>query len=223
MSAAAVVRPLDVNLCETTKWVDDIESDIELVVDNECCNDFCKLKPGGNYLSLVTEKVQLHSGKTVELQKNVLMTIGGLDYTIYWGRHDLLKGWQEFYLPQRMDMVVLGVIESYPCLAPGLQLVILAGNDGSVFAYEEEMLHKIATNLKMLFNEGPVFPGTEKYEYGKDFLPKSNEKYMEALKKAKLEKVSQGTKDFISKNAAEMKKLIDGLDFKKDDFPTTLK
>ncbi|GCC19078.1 uncharacterized protein [Chiloscyllium punctatum] len=212
MSVAAAVRPVDVKLCETTQWVDDIECDTELEVDNECCSDFCRLKPGENYLKLVTEKVQLHSGKIVKLQKNVLMTIGDLDYTIYWGRHDLLKGWQEFYLPQRMDMVVLGVIESYPCLAPGLQLVILAGNDGPVFAYEDEMLHKVAINLEKLFCEGPVFPGTDTYEYGKDFRPKSHEEYMKALKEAKLEKISQGTKDFISKNAAEMKKLIDGLE-----------
>ncbi|XP_072414769.1 uncharacterized protein [Chiloscyllium punctatum] len=204
--------PSTFNSFKKAKWVDDIEKDTELGAD-ECHKDFCKLKPGGKYLQLVTDKVDLHRGKTVKLQTNVPLTIGGLDDTIYWGRLDLLKCWQDLYLPQRMDMVVLGVIESYPCLAPGLQLVILTGNDGSVFAYEEEMLHKIANNLEELFCQGPVFPGTNIYEYGRGFRPKNNEEYMAALKEAGLEKISQDTRNFISRNATEMKKLIDDLDF----------
>ncbi|XP_041073075.1 uncharacterized protein LOC121293805 [Carcharodon carcharias] len=181
--------------------------------DQSCITDFCNLTPGGKYLQLVTKNVNTHKGKLIPLRKGLPIIIGDLDDTVYWGRPDMLKCWEDLYLPQRMEMVVLGTIDGYPSLAPGLQLVILAGKDGPVFAYEEEMLHKIANNLKQLFTEGVTFPGTEIYEYGRGFRPKTNEEYQSALKEAGLEKISQDTRDFISKNAAEMKQLIDDLNF----------
>ncbi|XP_048410959.1 uncharacterized protein LOC125463579 [Stegostoma tigrinum] len=208
----AALKSAYLNLPEKPKWLDDIRKVTELGT-GECYEDFRGLKPGGKYLQLVSDKVNLHRGKAVKLPMDIPLVIGGLDDTVYWGRPDLLKCWEDLYLPQRMDMVVLGMIESYPCLAPGLQLVILAGKDGSVFAYEEEMLHKIASDLEELFCKGPVFPGTEIYEYGRGFRPKNNEEYMAALKEAGLEKISQDTRNFISRNASEMKKLVDDLDF----------
>ncbi|XP_078081767.1 uncharacterized protein LOC144501700 [Mustelus asterias] len=181
--------------------------------DQSCIDNFCSLKPGGKYLQLVTKNVMVHRGKSIELTKGFPIIIGNLDDTIYWGRPDLLECWQDLYLPQRMEMVVLGTIDGYPCLAPGLQLVILAGKDGSVFAYEEEVLHKIADNLLQLFLGGVTFPGTEIHAYGKGFRPKTNEEYLAALEEAGLNKISDETKAFITKNAAEMKQLIDDLDF----------
>lgn len=181
--------------------------------DQTCIDNFCRLKPGAKYLQLVTKNVMAHRGKSILISKDFPIIIGDLDDTIYWGRPDLLECWQNLYLPQRMEMVVMGTIDGYPCLAPGLQLVILAGKDGSVFAYEEEVLHKIANNLQQLFLEGVTFPGTKIYEYGKGFRPKTNEEYLAALEEAGLKKISDETRKFITKNALEMKQLIDDLDF----------
>ncbi|XP_067860152.1 uncharacterized protein [Heptranchias perlo] len=179
----------------------------------EAHNDFCSLKPGGKYLQLVTKNVNKHRGEITSLPKRMSLKIGDLCDTVYWGRFDLLECWQDLYLPERMDMVVLGTIDGLPCLAPGLQLVILAGKDGSVFAYEEEILHKIASSLQQLFKEGATLPGIEIYEYCKGFKPKTNEEYLAALKEAGLEKISQDTKNFISRNAAEIQEIIDDLSF----------
>uniref|UniRef100_UPI00398EC8D6 uncharacterized protein n=1 Tax=Pristiophorus japonicus TaxID=55135 RepID=UPI00398EC8D6 len=181
--------------------------------DKSWINDFSKLKPGSKYLQMVTEKVHEHREKIVLLPTRTPLRIGDLNDTIYWGRPDMLESWQDLYLPERMDMVVLGTIDGLPCLAPGLQLVILAGKDGSVFAYEEEILYKITSSLQELFEEGAKIPGTVIYEYGKGFRPKSNEEYLTALQEAGLEKISQDTKDFVSRNASEMKELIDDLAF----------
>ncbi|XP_072339638.1 uncharacterized protein [Scyliorhinus torazame] len=181
--------------------------------DQFCKDDFCNLKPGGKYLQLVANNVNTHRGTLTSLGKGLAIIIGTLDDTAYWGRPDMLQCWEELYLPEKMEMVVLGTIDGYPCLAAGMQLVILAGKDGSVFAYEEEVLHKVATNLQQLFTEGVTFPGTKIYEYGKGFRPKTNEEYLTALREAGLEKISEDTRKFITKNAAEMKQLIDDLDF----------
>lgn len=175
-----------------------------------CITDFCCLKPGAEYLQLVTKNVMAHRGKLILLPNKVPIIIGNLNDTAYWRRPDLLECWQDLYLPQRMEMVVMGTIDGYPCLAPGLQLVILAGKDGSVFAYEEEVLHKIANDLEQLFLKGVTFPGTEIYEYGKGFRPKTNEEYLALLEEAGFEKISDDTRSFITKNASEMTK---GLDF----------
>lgn len=204
----AIVKPVPLNPGKHDWNVESPESD-----DQSCKDAFCHLTPGGKYLQLVTKNVMAHRGKSILLPTSLPIRIGGLSDTVYWGRPDLLECWQDLYLPQRMEMVVLGTIDGYPCLAPAQQLVILAGKDGSVFAYEEEVLHKIANNLQEIFLKGVTFPGTEIYEYGKGFRPKTNEEYMAALKEAGLNKISDETKAFITKNAAEMKQLIDDLDF----------
>ncbi|XP_067914401.1 uncharacterized protein [Heterodontus francisci] len=182
---------------------------------DQCLLDLCSLESGDGeeYLKLVTKNVMAHRGKIIPLAKKLSLRIGDLNDTVYWGRTDLLECWENLYLPQETKMAVLGTIDCVPCLAPGCQLVILVGADRSVFAYEEEILHKTANNLTQLFEKGATLPGTEIYEYGKGFRPKSNEEYLAALKDAGLEKISQDTKDFISRNAAEMKELMDDLNF----------
>ncbi|XP_007898588.1 uncharacterized protein LOC103183123 [Callorhinchus milii] len=179
--------------------------------DKSLISDFIKLQPGRQYLQHIVTNVVKHRGKVIRNNKSSIqleLTIGQLEDTVYFGRDDMLESWQEFYLPERMDMIVLGTIDNLPCLAQALQLVVLVGQDGSVFAYEEEVLHKIAKNVQELFEKGPTFPGIEVYEYGSGYRPKTNEEYMAALKKAGLDVISEETKAFVKGNANEIMKLF---------------
>ncbi|MGH0175580.1 UNVERIFIED_CONTAM: hypothetical protein FKN15_070953 [Acipenser sinensis] len=82
-----------------------------------------------------------------------------------------LEAWEKFYLPERVEMRVIGAIDNFPSLAVGLQLIILAGRDGNIYAYENEVLHQAAGSLQDLFRKGIEFPGTKVYNYGELFAP----------------------------------------------------
>ncbi|MGH0178482.1 UNVERIFIED_CONTAM: hypothetical protein FKN15_077485 [Acipenser sinensis] len=84
---------------------------------------------------------------------------------------DELEAWEKFYLPERVEMRVIGAIDNFPSLAVGLQLIILAGRDGNIYAYENEVLHQAAGSLQDLFRKGIEFPGTKVYNYGECFAP----------------------------------------------------
>ncbi|MBN3281541.1 H4 protein, partial [Polyodon spathula] len=126
-----------------------------------------------NYLDHVSEQVYKYRGQTVPLEKpaGYPMRIGGLDDTIYAEMEDELKAWEDFYLPERVEMRVIGAIDTFPSLAVGLQLIIVAGRDGNVYAYENEVLHQVADSLQDLFEKGIEFPGTKVYNYGECFAP----------------------------------------------------
>ncbi len=50
-----------------------------------------------------------------------------------------------------------------------LQLVLLLGEDGAVFACEDELLHLVARNLRDLLQSEMAFPGIETFKLGECF------------------------------------------------------
>lgn len=97
------------------------------------------------------------------------LRICGQDGTVHEGDKEQLEAWKDYYLPERMEMEVIGAIDDFPCDAFGLQLVLLLGEDGRVFAYEDELLHLVAKNLRDLFQREMVFPGMETFKLGECF------------------------------------------------------
>ncbi|MGH0127653.1 UNVERIFIED_CONTAM: hypothetical protein FKN15_071808 [Acipenser sinensis] len=121
---------------------------------------------------------------------------------------DELEAWEDFYLPERVEMRVIGAIDMFPSLAVGLQLIILAGKDGNIYAYENEVLHQVANSLQDLFQKGIEFPGTKVYNYGECFAPMTEEEYDELMQDEEVKKMKEETREFIKSNEAEFLSIL---------------
>lgn len=122
-------------------------------------------------LDKVSSVVRSYSGTLIPLKKpkSYSVRVCGQDDTVYAGNEDQLEAWKDFYLPERLEMVVIGAIDDFPCDAFGLQLVLLLCEDGNIYAYEDEVLHLVARSVKELFKNGLTFPGLESYKMGECF------------------------------------------------------
>ncbi|XP_050956541.1 uncharacterized protein LOC127157349 [Labeo rohita] len=127
--------------------------------------------------------VKHHCNSTIPLVKprSCTLRICGLEETVFEGDEEQLETWKDYYLPERMEMEVIGVIDDFPCDAFGLQLVLLLGEDGRVFACEDELLHLVARNLRDLFQCKMVFPGIEIFKLGECFEEPTEEEYHEMM------------------------------------------
>lgn len=98
---------------------------------------------------------------------NATWAIGDLDDTIYRGKDDEVDGWGKFYLPEEVNMQVLGVVKgtSYPCD----QLVLMTCEDRKLYAYDGEELHVVASNLEQLCTKGLQYPASKSYYHGEAF------------------------------------------------------
>ncbi|KAK9955896.1 hypothetical protein ABG768_015740 [Culter alburnus] len=93
-------------------------------------------------------------------------------------------------------MEVIGAIDEFPCDAFGLQLVLLLGEDGSVFAYEDESLHLVAKSLRDLFQCEMVFPGIKTFKIGEYFDEPTEEEYREMMESDEVKAIKKQHKDF---------------------------
>ncbi|KAA8578204.1 hypothetical protein FQN60_003428, partial [Etheostoma spectabile] len=96
--------------------------------------------------------------------------IGDLEDTMYRGRDDEVNGWGKFYLPEEVNMQVIGVVEGTSCPCDELVLMICR-EDRQVYAYdgEEEELHLVASSLDQLHHEGIEYPASKSYYKGDAF------------------------------------------------------
>ncbi|XP_073714544.1 uncharacterized protein [Misgurnus anguillicaudatus] len=144
--------------------------------------EFLSLAKDAVDLSAVASFVKCNCSSTIPLVKpnNCSLRICGLDGTVYAGNEEQLEAWKDLYLPERMEMEVIGAIDYFPCDAFGLQLVLLLCEDGKVYAYEDEVLHLVAMNLKELLQDGMVFPGCETFNLG-EYLELTEEEHNEMM------------------------------------------
>ncbi|KAF5909159.1 uncharacterized protein DAT39_001135, partial [Clarias magur] len=122
-------------------------------------------------LDEVASVVKRYSGTIIPLKepKGYSLRVCGQDGTVYSGDEEELEAWKDFYLPERMEMVVIGAVDNFPCEAFDQELVLLLCEDGNIYAYEDEVLHLVARNVKELFETGLTFPGLECYKMGECF------------------------------------------------------
>ncbi|CAM4553913.1 unnamed protein product [Lepidochelys kempii] len=113
-----------------------------------------RLQGNPQCLDLVSRFVKEDKGKTIlfEEQQDFQLHICGLDRTFYAEQSDMLEDWEMLYLPKPVKMEVLGIMADVPCLATGQQLVILVADNGSIYAYKEELLHRVGKTLQEFFN-----------------------------------------------------------------------
>ncbi|TSO05470.1 Growth factor receptor-bound protein 10 [Bagarius yarrelli] len=137
--------------------------------------------------------VKSHNGTLISLvkPKSYSVRVCGQDDTVYKGNEDQLEAWKDFYLPERMEMVVIGAIDDFSCEAFGLQLVLLLCEDGKIYAYDDEVLHLVARNVKELHETGLTFPGFESYNLGECFEDYTEEEYNEIMESKEMKEMKE--------------------------------
>lgn len=108
------------------------------------------------FIKSVEEVVKKYGDKKLSLnmqEGSQMLRFGNLDNTVYAGEHEELNDWKWSYLPESMEMVVIGAIDDFSfCEAECSQLVVLVCEDRKVYAYEDERLHLFANTLKDMFD-----------------------------------------------------------------------
>ncbi|XP_010786638.1 uncharacterized protein [Notothenia coriiceps] len=132
-------------------------------------------KTGPDYLKEVLDCVSKERHKTFDLKKTAVATlkVGLLEDTIYSEEPKVVNGWGKFYLPKKVSMQVVGVVEGTSC--PWDQLVLMICEDEKLYAYDGEELHLVASSPKQLDEEGISYPGSKTYYEGEAFKDMTNE------------------------------------------------
>ncbi|XP_035849591.1 uncharacterized protein LOC116060783 [Sander lucioperca] len=136
----------------------------------------CEGKTGSEYLKGVLDFVSMNRHKTLNLKNpaGATVKIGDLVDTIYSGEDYEVDGWGKFYLPNKVSMQVVGVVEGISCLCDQLVLMTCC-EDRQVYAYDGEKLHLVASSLKQLSDEGIKYPGSKSYYNGEAFKDMTEE------------------------------------------------
>ncbi|XP_039676733.1 uncharacterized protein LOC120571727 isoform X1 [Perca fluviatilis] len=144
----------------------------------------CNGKTGAEYLKWVSGLVSENRHNRVPLKNpaGATWTIGNLEDTIYLGEDDEVTGWSKFYLPEPVNMQVIGVVEGTSC--PCEQLVLMTCEDRRVYAYdgEGEELHLVASSLDQLRDAEIEYPASKTYYDGEAFKDMTEEDWAEVRK-----------------------------------------
>lgn len=116
----------------------------------------------------IRELVRKFRGRLLPFEKcpDFCLRIGGLEASFHKGQEELLEYCEALYLPQPVKMEIVGIVDDVPCLATGMQLLILVAEGGEVYAYEEDTLHKLATSFSEFLEIGVKSLGREVYHCG---------------------------------------------------------
>ncbi|XP_038844002.1 uncharacterized protein LOC120043485 [Salvelinus namaycush] len=163
-------------------------------------------KEAVEFLSQIKEIVLKHRNSKIPLAKpkSYELRIGGLEDTVHAGDGEQLEVWKDCYLPERMEMVVIGALDDFRCSAAGWQLVLLLCEDGNVYAYEFEVLHLVARSLEDLFKSGAEFPGLEKFRFGECFEELTEEEMEKEMQCDEIKKIDDEHIQFRRRLEIEM-------------------
>ncbi|CAK6961014.1 uncharacterized protein LOC128374088 isoform X2 [Scomber scombrus] len=129
----------------------------------------CDEREGEPFLAQVSDFVSTHRHKSLTLKNPAGATwrIGGLEDTIYRDEHEEVNAWGKFYLPEMVNMRVVGVVEGSSC--PCEQLVLMTCENKKLYAYDGEELHLVASSWKQLNNKEIEYPASKSYYNGEAF------------------------------------------------------
>ncbi|KAM6904162.1 uncharacterized protein PEZ65_018866 [Lycodopsis pacificus] len=117
-----------------------------------------------DHLTLVSELVSRNKRKTIVLKSpaGATWTVGDVKDTIYSRKKNVVNGWNKFYLPDIVNMQVMGVVEGTSC--PCDQLVLMTCEDRKLYAYDGDELHLVDSSLKQLIDHSVIdYPAAESY------------------------------------------------------------
>ncbi|XP_055754689.1 uncharacterized protein LOC129833871 isoform X2 [Salvelinus fontinalis] len=163
-------------------------------------------KEAVEFLGQIKELVLKHRNSKIPLAKpkSYELRIGGLEDTVHAGDGEQLEVWKDCYLPERMEMVVIGALDDFRCSTAGWQLVLLLCEDGNVYAYEFEVLHLVARSLEDLFKSGAEFPGLEKFRFGECFEELTEEEMEKEMQCDEIKKIDDEHIQFRRRLEIEM-------------------
>uniref|UniRef100_A0A665TTC3 Uncharacterized protein n=1 Tax=Echeneis naucrates TaxID=173247 RepID=A0A665TTC3_ECHNA len=129
---------------------------------------FCPLKKIKSD-ALVSQFVITNKNKKIKLKNpaGAILRVAGLEDTIYRGKNEEVNGWGKFYLPEIVNMQVLGVVEGTSCTCD--QLVLMTCEDKNLYAYDGEKLHLVASSLQQLDEKKIDYPASKTYYNGEAF------------------------------------------------------
>ncbi|KAL4008393.1 hypothetical protein ACER0C_002252 [Sarotherodon galilaeus] len=141
----------------------------------------CEKAEGIKYLEWVSDFVSKYKNKHLSLKNpaGAMLRIAGLEDTMYKGKHDEVNGWGKFYLPEIVNMQVIGVVEGTSC--PCDELVLMTCEDKKLYAYDGEELHLVASSFQQLREKELEYPASTSYYNGEAFKNMTKEDW-EAVK-----------------------------------------
>uniref|UniRef100_A0A3Q2PPG5 Uncharacterized protein n=1 Tax=Fundulus heteroclitus TaxID=8078 RepID=A0A3Q2PPG5_FUNHE len=157
---------------------------------------------GARYLRKVSEYVDYNKDQRYLLKNppGSILTIARLEDTIYRDKPDEVKGWGMFYLPEMVNMQVVGVVDGTPCLSD--ELVLMTCEDKRLYAYDGEELHLVAPSLENLQQGKIVYPSPESYFNGQAFEDMTEEDWAEVKNGDVGRKLDQEHKKLVNANKA---------------------
>ncbi|XP_058869293.1 uncharacterized protein LOC131720896 isoform X1 [Acipenser ruthenus] len=177
--------------------------------ENKWIQDFCGLKMSKDYPNKLATMVEKHTHMEMPLEcpKGYSVRIAALKNTVLRGRKDMMEAWQELYLPQSEKMVVIGAIDNFPCLAEGLQLIIMVDSKGNVYAYENEVLHKIACTVEKFFTRRSL-KSSVSYKKGGYCVQLTKEELEKLQKDKDIQEIERRTREFVQSKQKELGEML---------------
>uniref|UniRef100_UPI003AB04CC0 uncharacterized protein n=1 Tax=Centroberyx gerrardi TaxID=166262 RepID=UPI003AB04CC0 len=171
----------------------------------------CDEAKGENYLRQVSDAVSKHRRMNVPLKKpfGSKWTIGQLADTFYKGNDAIVEEWGNFYLPNIVNMVVVGAVENSSCQCG--QFVLMTCEDKNVYAYDGEELHVVASSLKELEKLGFEYPGSESFWRGQPFKNMSADDWAEVRKGAVGKRLDQEHLDLVTAEKSTFMACLDAI------------
>uniref|UniRef100_A0A3Q2FGU3 Uncharacterized protein n=1 Tax=Cyprinodon variegatus TaxID=28743 RepID=A0A3Q2FGU3_CYPVA len=117
------------------------------------------------------------------------LRIARLEDTFYKDKPDEVRGCSMFYLPEEVEMQVIGVIEGTSC--PSDELLLMTCENGRLYAFDGEELHMVASSLLQLEYGHIEYPSTESYYNGQAFENMTEEDWAEVKQGAVGKKLDQ--------------------------------
>ncbi|KAG9468686.1 hypothetical protein GDO78_022137 [Eleutherodactylus coqui] len=106
-------------------------------------------------LEAVSTFVQDNKDKSIEFESSdYYLRLCDLNGTIHMGQTFMQEGWEQLYLPKETKMQVLGTLESRQVWQPSVEWIVLVGEDGCIYAYEEEEMQLIARSMSEFVKDG---------------------------------------------------------------------
>lgn len=168
----------------------------------------CKRAEGVKYLEWVSDFVSKQKHKCLNLKSpaGAILRIAGLEDTIYRGKHDEVNGWGKFYLPEIVNMKVIGVLEGTSC--PCEQLVLMTCENKKLYAYDGEELHLVASGFEQLCDKEIEYPASKSYYNGEAFKDMTEKDWKEVKMGAVGRELEQKHQKLVKENKAAFLKSL---------------
>ncbi|XP_013889671.1 uncharacterized protein LOC106536876 [Austrofundulus limnaeus] len=131
------------------------------------------------YLEYVSKFVGKHEGQYFILKNSSgsKLRIAALEDTIYRDEPNVVDEWGEFYLPEIVNMQILGVVEGTSCSSD--EFVLMTCEDRRLYGYDGEELHVVAERVEQLKHHCINYPSNETYYNGQAFKDMTKEDWEE--------------------------------------------